>query len=120
VFEPILQSSRLPLTVPRALHGSGGNGAQVGSWRGCLVRSLLGDIIFPCGVMRWMGEPSPMCRRMVHIQLRGDRACLWGAIWSHHSEDGSWHAAGTLPTALDACGGIDCLRTCLETFTWGM
>jgi hypothetical protein len=31
VFRPILESSRLPLTVPRSLHGSGENGAQVGS-----------------------------------------------------------------------------------------
>jgi hypothetical protein len=31
VFEPILESSRLPLTVPQALHGSVGNGAQVSS-----------------------------------------------------------------------------------------
>jgi hypothetical protein len=41
VFGTILESSRLPLTVPWALHGSGKNGARVGSWRGCLVRSLL-------------------------------------------------------------------------------
>jgi hypothetical protein len=34
VFGPILESSRLPLTIPWALHGSGVNGAQVGSWRG--------------------------------------------------------------------------------------
>jgi hypothetical protein len=31
VFEPILESSRLPLTIPRALHDSGVNGAWVGS-----------------------------------------------------------------------------------------
>jgi hypothetical protein len=31
VFKPILESSRLPLTIPRTLYGSGENGAQVGS-----------------------------------------------------------------------------------------
>jgi hypothetical protein len=31
VLGPILESSRLPLTVPRALHDSGENGAGVGS-----------------------------------------------------------------------------------------
>jgi hypothetical protein len=31
VFGPILESSRLPLTVPQALHGSEENGARVGS-----------------------------------------------------------------------------------------
>jgi hypothetical protein len=30
------------------------DGAQVGSWGGCLARSLLADIVFPRGVMRWM------------------------------------------------------------------
>jgi hypothetical protein len=55
VFGPFLESSRPPLIVPRALHGSGGNGARVGSWRGCLVRSLLGDDVFPHGAMRWTG-----------------------------------------------------------------
>jgi hypothetical protein len=53
VFGPILESSRLPLTVPWALHGSGENGAQVGSWRGCLVRSLLGGNMFLFEAMRW-------------------------------------------------------------------
>jgi hypothetical protein len=43
VFGPVLESSRLPLTVPRALHDNGENGARVGSWRGCLVRSLRGS-----------------------------------------------------------------------------
>jgi hypothetical protein len=52
VFRPILESSRLPLTVPWALHGSGENGARVGSWRGCLVRSLLGGNIFLREAMR--------------------------------------------------------------------
>jgi hypothetical protein len=55
VFGPILESSRLPLTVSRALHDSGVNGARVGSWRGCLARSLLGGDVFSHGVMRWMG-----------------------------------------------------------------
>jgi hypothetical protein len=40
VFGPVLESSMLPLTVPRALHGSGGNIARV---------------VFPRGTMRWMG-----------------------------------------------------------------
>jgi hypothetical protein len=55
MFRSILESSRLPPTVPRALYDSGVDGARVGSWGGCLVRSLLGGDIFPRGVMRWMG-----------------------------------------------------------------
>jgi hypothetical protein len=51
VFGPIMGSSKLPLTIPRALHGSGVNGAWVGSWRGCLARSLLGGDVFPCVVI---------------------------------------------------------------------
>jgi hypothetical protein len=39
VFGPILKCYKLPLIVPRALHGSGVNGARVGSWRGCLPRA---------------------------------------------------------------------------------
>jgi hypothetical protein len=49
VFGAVLKSSRLPLSIPQALHGSEVNGARVGSWRGCLVRSLLGDNVFPRG-----------------------------------------------------------------------
>jgi hypothetical protein len=52
---PVLESSRLPPTIPQALHGSGVDGARVGSWKGCLARSLLGGDVFPRGVMRWMG-----------------------------------------------------------------
>jgi hypothetical protein len=59
VFGPILYSSRLPLTIPWALHGSGENDAQVGSWKGCLVRSLHGDDFFLHGSMRWIGLPRP-------------------------------------------------------------
>jgi hypothetical protein len=55
MFGPILESSRLPLTVPQVLHGSGVDGAWVGSSRGCLAKSLLGGDIFPHGVMRWTG-----------------------------------------------------------------
>jgi hypothetical protein len=55
VFRLILESFRLPLTVLRALHGSGVDGARVGSSRGCLVRSLLDDDVFPRGVMSWTG-----------------------------------------------------------------
>jgi hypothetical protein len=43
VPRPVLESSRLLLTVPRALHDSGKNGARVSSWRGFLARSLLGS-----------------------------------------------------------------------------
>jgi hypothetical protein len=49
VFEPILEASRLPLSIPRFLHGSELNGAQLGSRRGCLARSLLDDNVFPHG-----------------------------------------------------------------------
>jgi hypothetical protein len=55
VFGSVLESSMLPLTNPRALHDSGVNNAQVSSWRGCSVRSLLGCDVFPRGAMRWMG-----------------------------------------------------------------
>jgi hypothetical protein len=55
VFGPILESSRLPLTVPQALHASGVDDARVGSWRGCLANSLLSGDIFPRGTIRWMG-----------------------------------------------------------------
>jgi hypothetical protein len=55
VFMPILESSRLPLSVPWAIHGSEVTGARVGSWRGCLARSLLGDDVFPRGGVRWIG-----------------------------------------------------------------
>jgi hypothetical protein len=52
VFGPVLECSRLPLTIPRALHSSGVDGARVGSWRGFLARSLLGGDVFPRGAMR--------------------------------------------------------------------
>jgi hypothetical protein len=53
--EPVLKSSRLPLSIPQALHGSKVNDAQVNSQRGCLTRSLLGDDVFPRGGVRWTG-----------------------------------------------------------------
>jgi hypothetical protein len=53
VFDPILESSRLPPTVPWALHNSGVDGARVSTWGGCLARSLLGSDIFPHGTIRW-------------------------------------------------------------------
>jgi hypothetical protein len=53
VFRPILESYSLPPTIPGALHDSGMDGAQVGSWGGCLAWSLLGGDVFPCGAMRW-------------------------------------------------------------------
>jgi hypothetical protein len=52
VFRPVLESSRLPPTVPWAFHGSGVDGAWLGSWGGCLARSLLGDDVFPHEAMR--------------------------------------------------------------------
>jgi hypothetical protein len=52
VLGPVLESSRLPLTVFQALHGSGVDGTQVSSWRGCIARSLLGSDMFPRGSMR--------------------------------------------------------------------
>jgi hypothetical protein len=51
VFGPILEPSRLPFSVPQTLHGSEVNGVWVGSWRGCLARSLLGADIFPRGAV---------------------------------------------------------------------
>jgi hypothetical protein len=47
VFGPVLESSRLPLSIPWALHSSEVNGTQVNLQRGCLARSLLGNDIFP-------------------------------------------------------------------------
>jgi hypothetical protein len=55
VFNPILESSRQPLSIPRAFHGSEENGAQVGWQRGCLMRSLLGDGVFPRVGVQWTG-----------------------------------------------------------------
>jgi hypothetical protein len=69
MFGPVLESSVLPLTVPQALHGSGGNNAQASSWRGCLMRTLLVGDIFPHGAMRWTGEPSPLHQSTVHSHL---------------------------------------------------
>jgi hypothetical protein len=53
VFGPILEFSRLPPTIPWALHGNGVDSAQVGSWGGCIARSLLHGDVFPRGAMRW-------------------------------------------------------------------
>jgi hypothetical protein len=55
MFGPILESSTFPPAVLWALHSSGVDGAQVGSWGGCLARSLLVNDIFSRGAMRWMG-----------------------------------------------------------------
>jgi hypothetical protein len=55
VFGPVSESSRLPLSVPRALHDSEVNDARVGSWSGCLERSLLSDDVFPRGAMWRIG-----------------------------------------------------------------
>jgi hypothetical protein len=52
---PILESPRLPLTVPQVLHNNRGNSARDSSWRGCVVRSLLGSDVFSHGPMMWMG-----------------------------------------------------------------
>jgi hypothetical protein len=52
VFRHVLESSKLPLSIPQALHGSEVNGSYVGSWGGCLARSLFSGDIFPregCG-----------------------------------------------------------------------
>jgi hypothetical protein len=49
VFRPVLESSRLPVTIPHALHdGGGGDGVRVSSWRRCFVRSLLDGDILAC------------------------------------------------------------------------
>jgi hypothetical protein len=55
VFRLVLESFRLPPTVPWALHDSGVDGARVSSYRGYLAKSLLGGDVFPRGTMRWMG-----------------------------------------------------------------
>jgi hypothetical protein len=57
VFRTILESSRLPPTIPQVLHDNGVDDAWVGSLGGCLARSLLGGDVFPHGAMRWMGWP---------------------------------------------------------------
>jgi hypothetical protein len=44
VFGPVLEAFGLPLTVSRALHGSG-------SMRGCLAGSLLSGDVFLCGLL---------------------------------------------------------------------
>jgi hypothetical protein len=55
VFGPILESSKLPPTIPQALHNNGVDGAWVGLWGCWLARYLLGGDVFPRGAMRWMG-----------------------------------------------------------------
>jgi hypothetical protein len=57
VLGPILESSRLHLSVPRALHGSKVNGGRVDLRRGCLASSFLGDDIFPHGGV-WSHAPA--------------------------------------------------------------
>jgi hypothetical protein len=54
VFGLVLGSSRLPPTIPRALHGSGVDGTWVSSSGGFLARSLLGGDVFSRGAMRWI------------------------------------------------------------------
>jgi hypothetical protein len=51
VFGPVLVPFGLPFSIPQALHDSEVNGAQVGLWRGCLARSLLGDDVFPSDLL---------------------------------------------------------------------
>jgi hypothetical protein len=47
VFGPILESSSLPLSIPRALNGSEVKGSWVGWRRVCVAKSLLGgDVVF--------------------------------------------------------------------------
>jgi hypothetical protein len=48
VFEHVLESSRLPLPVPRPFMAVG---VRVGSRRGCLARSSLGGDVFHCGLL---------------------------------------------------------------------
>jgi hypothetical protein len=55
VFGHVLEFSRLPPTIARAIHDSGVDGVRGGSWGGCLARSLLDGDVFPCGAMRWTG-----------------------------------------------------------------
>jgi hypothetical protein len=76
VFGSVLESSRLPPTTPRAHHGSGVDGAWVGSCGGCLVRSLLGGEVFPHEAMRWMGSLPPCTSLWLIAEYRGDSACL--------------------------------------------
>jgi hypothetical protein len=56
VFRPVLESSRLSLSFySPGLLGSEANDAQVGSWRGCFMKSWLRSDFFPRGMMTWMG-----------------------------------------------------------------
>jgi hypothetical protein len=59
VFGPVLESSKFPLSIPRALHGCEVNGALVILRRGCLARSLLGDDVFPRGGVQWTSYSTP-------------------------------------------------------------
>jgi hypothetical protein len=55
VFGPVLESSRLSLSLHSLVPPSGEvNDARVGSWRDCFGMSLLGGDIFSCRVVRWM------------------------------------------------------------------
>jgi hypothetical protein len=55
VFEHVLESSRLALSIPQVLHGSEVNGAGVDLCRCFLERSLLGEDVFSRGGVRWIG-----------------------------------------------------------------
>jgi hypothetical protein len=55
VFRSVLESSRLPLSIPQALHGSEVNAAWVSSWRDYFAVAWLGGDVFPRGVVRWTG-----------------------------------------------------------------
>jgi hypothetical protein len=54
VFELVLESSGLSF-YSWAHPGGEVNGVWFGSWRNCFMMSLLGDDVFPRGVVRWTG-----------------------------------------------------------------
>jgi hypothetical protein len=61
--------------------------------------------------MGWLAPHSDLW--LVAIQMRG-QDFLAGAVLSHHARVGGGALLGdTQPPALDACGGVDCLGTCI-------
>jgi hypothetical protein len=95
VFKPVLESSTLHLSIPWALHGSKVNGAQVGLWRGCLARSLLGDDVFPRGGVRSLApaygplppieETRPTCKTLSSlVAVTGGGVCQEGGSFPGH------------------------------------
>jgi hypothetical protein len=79
VFEPILEPSGLSFSVPRGLYGSEVDGARVGSCRGCLASSLLGDDVFSYDLLVCLGVLQVM--RWSVLEKVPRVTALWGHLF---------------------------------------